>query len=380
MKMELNAEQKKDQAAFRAVVSKEIVPHADEYDRQERVPFDLIKRLGREGYLGATLPTEYGGRAMDMITYGLLNEELGRGCSSVRALVMLQNMIGQTILRWGNRDQKGFWLNKLASGEALASFALTEPDVGSDASNVQTAARPAGDNYIINGRKKWITLGQIADLFLVLAQWEGQPCAFLVEKDTPGLSINPLFGMLGARASLLAELHFDDCPVPAENLVGAMGFGLAPVAFLALNIGRYSVAWGCVGIAQACLEACIDHTSKRKQFGVYLKEHQLIKHMIADMVVKVKAGRLLCIRAGSSMEAGDPSSVTETMVAKYFASQMASEIANDAVQIHGALGCSREHGVERYLRDAKVMEIIEGTTQILQMKIAEYAYQEHGDK
>lgn len=378
--MELNAEQKKDQAAFRAVVSKEIVPHADEYDRQERVPFDLIKRLGREGYLGATLPTEYGGRAMDMITYGLLNEELGRGCSSVRALVMLQNMIGQTILRWGNRDQKGFWLNKLASGEALASFALTEPDVGSDASNVQTAARPAGDNYIINGRKKWITLGQIADLFLVLAQWEGQPCAFLVEKDTPGLSINPLFGMLGARASLLAELHFDDCPVPAENLVGAMGFGLAPVAFLALNIGRYSVAWGCVGIAQACLEACIDHTSKRKQFGVYLKEHQLIKHMIADMVVKVKAGRLLCIRAGSSMEAGDPSSVTETMVAKYFASQMASEIANDAVQIHGALGCSREHGVERYLRDAKVMEIIEGTTQILQMKIAEYAYQEHGDK
>ena len=380
MKMEPNAEQKKDQAAFRAVVSKEIVPHADEYDRQERVPFDLIKRLGREGYLGATLPTEYGGRAMDMITYGLLNEELGRGCSSVRALVMLQNMIGQTILRWGNRDQKGFWLNKLASGEALASFALTERDVGSDASNVQTAARPAGDNYIINGRKKWITLGQIADLFLVLAQWEGQPCAFLVEKDTPGLSINPLFGMLGARASLLAELHFDDCPVPAENLVGAMGFGLAPVAFLALNIGRYSVAWGCVGIAQACLEACIDHTSKRKQFGVYLKEHQLIKQMIADMVVKVTAGRLLCIRAGHSVEAGDPISVMETMVAKYFASQMAREIANDAVQIHGALGCSREHGVERYLRDAKVMEIIEGTTQILQMKIAECAYREHGDR
>ncbi|MDY6950344.1 MAG: acyl-CoA dehydrogenase family protein [Thermodesulfobacteriota bacterium] len=378
MRIELSAQQKKDQAAFRAFVKEEILPHAGSHDQEERIPSDLIRRLGREGYLGATLPAEYGGRGMDMITFGLLNEELGRGCSSVRALVMLQNMIGLTLLRWGSKDQKGLWLDRLASGAVIASFALTEPDVGSDAASIQTTARSVGGGYILRGQKKWISLGQIADLFLVIGTCGGKPCAFLIEKDRPGLSMAPVFGMLGLRASMLAEVRFDDCPVPEENLVGGMGFGLAPVAFFALNLGRYSVAWGCVGIAQACLAACIDHTSKRKQFGVHLKEHQLIKQMIADMTVKVQAGRLLCLRAGCAIESGDPNSVMETMAAKYFASKTARETATDAVQIHGALGCSREHAVERYLRDAKVMEIIEGTSQIHQMKIAEYAYQAYG--
>jgi len=314
---------------------------------------------------------------MDMISFGLLNEELGRGCSSVRSLVMLQNMIAQTILRWGSERQKELWLAKLAAGEAIAAFALTEPEVGSDAKNVQTTATRSGDSFILNGDKKWISLGQIADLFLLLGQFDGQLSAFLLEKGTPGLSITPISGMLGMRASKLAELRLRDCRISEENLVGAVGFGLVPVAVSALNLGRYSVAWGCVGIAQACLEACVQYTSERKQFGAYLREHQLIQRMIADMLVQTEAARLVCYQAGFLTDLGHPDYIMEVLVAKYLASTMAQRIANDAVQIHGALGCSSGHPVQRHLRDAKVMEIIEGTTQIHQLKIAEYGYQKY---
>jgi len=379
MKIELNAQQKKDQATFRVFVSEEIVPHAERYDQEEHIPSELIAKLAQRGYLGATLPEEYGGRGMDMITYGLLNEELGRGCSSVRSLVTVQNMVAQTILKWGSRHQKELWLDKIASGDVIAAFALTEPEVGSDAKNIETTATPAGDSYIINGHKKWITFGQIADLFLVFGQCDGKSCAFLIEKDAPGLSMEPIFGMLGVRASMLAELHLSDCQIPRENLVGGVGFGFVPVALFALDLGRYGIAWGCVGIAQACLEACIHYTSQRKQFGVYLKEHQLIQQMITDMIVNVKAARLLCYQAGYLQELGDPNSIMEIMIAKYFASTMAIQAANDAVQIHGAIGCSSAHAVQRCLRDAKVMEIIEGTTQIHQIKIAEFGYQAYAN-
>jgi glutaryl-CoA dehydrogenase (non-decarboxylating) len=375
MKIGLTAKQKEDQAAFRAFVDEQIVPHADRYDHEECIPSELIAKLAQRRYLGATLPEEYGGCGMDMITYGLLNEELGRGCSSVRSLVTVQNMIAQTILKWGSKHQKELWLNKMSSGDAIAAFALTEPDVGSDARNIETTVTFAGDSYVLNGHKKWITFGQIADLFLIFGQCDGRPCAFLIEKGTPGLSMEPIFGMLGVRASMLAELHLNDCQIPRENLVGGVGFGFVPVALFALDIGRYSVAWGCVGIAQACLEGCVQYAGERKQFGVYLKEHQLIRQMITDMIVNVKAAKLLCYQAGYLKELGDPNSVMETLVAKYFASTMATRAANDAVQIHGALGCSSAHAVQRYLRDAKIMEIIEGTTQIHQIKIAEYGCQ-----
>lgn len=176
---------------------------------------------------------------------------------------------------------------------------------------------------------------------------------------------------------MLAELHLDNCQIPQENIVGRLGFGFSYVASSALDYGRYSVAWGCVGIAQACLEACIRYTSERKQFGVYLKEHQLIRQMIAEMIANVKAARLLCYQAGYLKDIGEPRAIFETSIAKYFASTMVTKVANDAVQIHGANGCSSEYPVERYLRDAKIMEIIEGSTQIQQITIAEYGYQEY---
>ena len=377
MNFELSPQQTRDQQAFRAFVTDQILPHADRSDREERIPPELIGRLAREGYLGALIPSEEGGKGLDLITYGLLTEELGRGCSSVRSLLTVHDMVAQAIVRWGNRDQRKRWLPRLAAGEIIAAFALSESHVGSDARSIETTATPSGDTYVLNGQKKWITFGQIADLYLVFAQQQGQPCAFLVEKDTPGLSLKPIFGMLGTRASMLAELRCDNCRVPKENLLGRVGFGVSHVALYALDLGRYSVAWGCIGIGQACLDACLKYTSERKQFGVYLKDHQLIQRLITEMVTHVRAARLLCYQAGYAKQSGDPRVFMETAIAKYYASRMAAKVSSDAVQVHGANGCSADYSLQRYLRDAKIMEIIEGSTEIQQVAIAGYAYQEY---
>ncbi len=373
MNVGLSTQQERSQQAFRAFVDQEVTPYADLWDRQQQIPRDLVSRLASEGYLGALLPEKYDGLDMDMITYGLLCEQLARGSCSVQSMVTVQNMVGQAILRWGSQSQQELWLGRIAQGEAIAAFALTEPDVGSDAKAVQMTAVRTGDSYVLRGHKKWISFGQLADLFLVLTRCEGKHCAFLIEKEASGLRVEPVSGMLGFRASMLAELFLHECEVPESNLVGGAGFGFFPVILTALNVGRYSVAWGCVGLAQACLDACIDYTSKRRQFDAYLKEHQLLQQMIAEMVVNVKAAGLLCCQAGRSMQRAHPESVMDILVAKYFASAAAKRAADDAVQIHGALGCSGESPVQRYFRDARVMEIIEGTTQMHQIQIAKYA-------
>lgn len=377
MKIELTPQQKEDRAAFRAFVDEAIALYANQWDREERTPPELIQKLAHKGYLGALLPKDSGGSGMDAITYGLLSEEIGRGCSSLRSLLTVHSMVAHALLKWGSPLQKADWIPQLASGEAIAAFALSEPNVGSDAKSVETTATLSGNSYLLNGQKKWITYGQIADIFLVFAQCDGKPSAFLVEKNSPGLSIEPISGMLGVRASMLAQLHFNNCQIPQENLVCRQGFGFSHVAASALDCGRYSVAWGCVGIAQACLEACIQYTSQRQQFGVYLREHQLIRQLITDAIANIKAARLLCYQAGYLKDIGNPKSIMETSIAKYFASTTATKVASDAVQIHGGNGCSSDYPVQRYFRDAKIMEIIEGSTQIQQLTIAEYGYQEH---
>ncbi|MBD2345776.1 acyl-CoA dehydrogenase family protein [Anabaena subtropica] len=377
MKLELSAQQKKAQTEFQAFVNQEICPDAGKWDRKELTPPELIHKIAQRGFLGAILPQEYGGQGMDMITYGILNEEIGRGCSSVRSLLTVHNMVAHALCKWGHKSQKQYWLPKLASGEIIAAFALSEPNVGSDAKSVETTATPTGDAYILNGQKKWITYGQIADIFLVFAKCDGKPTAFLVEKNSPGFSVKPTSGILGVRASMPAELQLNNCQIPQENLVGKLGFGFSYIAASALDYGRYSVASGCVGIAQACLEACLKYTNERKQFGVYLKEHQLIRQKITQMISNTKAARLLCYQAGYLKDINDPNSIIETSIAKYFASTVATKIANDAVQIHGGNGCSSEYPVERYLRDSKIMEIIEGSTQIQEVTIAESGYQDY---
>lgn len=374
MKIELTTQQQHDQETFRAFVQEEIIPRADQYDREQRTPPEIIEKVAQQGYLGALIPREYGGGGMDMITCGLLNEEIGRGCSSIRSLLTVHSMVAYAINRWGNARQKTAWLPRLATGEIIAAFGLSEPNAGSDAASVETEARPDGDAYIINGQKRWTTYGQIADLFLIFAQCDGKVSAFLVERDTPGLSVEPICGMIGTRASMLAALHLRNCRVCKENLLGGRGFGLAAVATSALDIGRYTVAWGAVGIAQACLEASLQYSRERKQFGAYLRDHQLIRQMITRMMVNVKAARLLCLQAGYLKDSGNPRTIMETWIAKYFASTTAMQAASDAVQIHGAYGCSEAYPVQRYWRDAKVMEIIEGSTQIQEITIAGYGY------
>ncbi len=375
MNIELTPQQKESQASFKSFVDKEILPYADQYDREERTPPELIRKIAEQGYLGATIPKENSGSGMDMITYGLLCEEIGRGSASLLSLLTVQCMISQVILKWGSSAHKEYWLPKLAKGEIIGAFALTEPQIGSDAKSVKTIAVLSNDSYLLNGEKKWISFGQVAELFLIFAQCEGKPSAFLVEKNSPGFSVKPINGLLGFRSAMLAELQMKACQIPEKNLIGRVGFGFSHVANSALDYGRYTIAWGCVGLGRACLEACISYTSERKQFSVYLKEHQLIQEMIADMITNVKAARLLCLNAGYLKDSGDPGLIMETSVAKYFASKMAAKAANNAVQIHGANGCSSDYPVQRYMRDAKIMEIIEGSSQIQQMIIARYAYQ-----
>jgi glutaryl-CoA dehydrogenase (non-decarboxylating) len=377
VEIELTQQQKADQAAFKRFAIDEIAPYAGEADQEEQLPPEVLRKIAQSGYLGSILPREWGGRGVDLITYGLLHEEIGRRCSSTRSLITVHDMVAMAILKWGSERQRNLLLPRLASGESIGAFAVSEPNVGSDAKSIETTAERSNGSYILNGTKKWITSGQIADLFLVLAKYEAKPTAFLVERDRPGFSARPISGLLGLRASMAAEVSFRQCEIPQENLIGRVGFGLISVILSALGLGRYSVAWGSVGIAQACLDACLSYTSERRQFGSLLSEHQLIQEMIAEMATNLKAARLLCYQAGYLKQVGDPREVMETFVAKYFASRAAMRAAVDAVQIHGANGCSSEYPVQRYLRDAKVMEVIEGSNQIQQILISKYAFQEH---
>ncbi|MCP4663934.1 MAG: acyl-CoA dehydrogenase, partial [bacterium] len=260
MRPELSAAQKEARETFRSFARERIAPHAGEWDRDQRMPTETVDELRTRGYLGAPFPKEVGGGGMDLITYGLLTEELGRACSSTRTLLTVHDMACAGIQRWGNNYLKSEFLPLLTRGEKLGAFALTEPNVGSDARNIETEARPDGDHYVLDGCKKWISFGEMADLFLVFAHCEGKHAAFLVPADAPGFSRRPILGVMGTRATMLSELNLEGCRVPANHLIGRIGFGFSHVASAALEQGRYSVAWGSVGIAQGCLDACLDYT------------------------------------------------------------------------------------------------------------------------
>ena len=375
MKLELTPEQRAARQEFRAFVEAEIVPHAGRWDREESIDLGLVDKLRERGYLGSLIPRE-DRPARDMITYGLLTEEIGKGCSSVRSLLTVHDMVAWAIQRWGSQELKGRFLPAMSRGERLGALALSEPGAGSDAKSVATVAVADGDSYVLDGRKKWTTFGRIAHIYLVLAQVDGKPTTFLVERETPGFRVEPLHGITGTRASLLAELYLEGCRIPKENLVGRIGFGLSHVLAAGLEQGRYSVAWGSVGIAQACLEASQRYAAERHQGGGPIAGHQLISAKLADMIVQTRAARLLCLRAGYLREQGDPGSPAETFAAKYYASVVAGKSAVDAVQIHGANGCHEDYPVDRYLRDSRVMEIIEGSTQIQQITIPRFDFQE----
>ena len=360
------------EGAYRAFAAEHVAPRAAAIDRDERIPREVVDALKGAGYFASGF-----GPAEDPVgaalRHGLLHEALGAASASVQGLLNVHHMAGSAIARWGTREQKACWMPRLTSGDALAAIAITEPDVGSDASAVETTAAADGADYVITGTKRWITCGQIADVFVVLC---GGPTAFIVPRETPGLTTEPIRGTLGCRGYMLAELRFDGCRVSADHLLGRPGFGLTHVAATGLEAGRYNLAWGCVGLARACLEASLAHARRRRQFGRPIAEFQLVQRLIARMTTDLEAARLLCFRAGTLRGWRDPAAIKLATMAKYFASTMVNRVAHDAVQIHGAQGVGPDAPVERYLRDARIMEIIEGSTQILEIAIARYAGQE----
>ena len=353
-----------------------IDPFVEQWEKQELLPKEFLLSLAKSGYLGANIPKIFAGTGFDPITYGVLLETFGKSSMSLISLLTVHSMVSEAIKKWGTTQQQETLLPQLASGKILAAFALSEPNIGSDPGNIETIAIPSDNSgYLLRGQKKWISCGQIADLFLIFAKLDGKYTAFLLNRDNPNLTITPIQGMYGFRTAMLAELNIDDCYVASTDILGKIGFGFSHIANTALDHGRYCIAWGCVGLGQACLNAALSYTTKRKQFGVYLREHQLIQQMIANMTTDVSAARLLCMRAGHFRLQQEADLIMETSIAKYFASQMAVRAANDALQIHGANGCSDQYPIQRYLRDAKITEIIEGSSQLQQIIISQYAYQ-----
>lgn len=373
----LTSEHEAARAAFRAFAESELGPVAQQIHTSQTTPRPVVDAIVKAGLLGLSLPAAAGGGGKDMVTLGLLAGELGRVCSSVRSLLTVHGMVGHTILRWGNAAQKELMLPKLASGQLIGALALSEPEAGSDAQSVTTSIVEDESGYVLDGRKAWVTYGQLADVFLVFGRTEHGPTAVLVERTRPGVQVDPILDLSGIRGSMTASVRFSDCRIPRENLVGRPGMGVSHVASSALDLGRYTVAWGSVGIIEACLEACVAYTSRRKQFGSLLKDHQLVRRMITNMASDLAAARLLCVEAGVLRDARAPTAIAAATTAKYFASTAAVRAAIDAVQLHGANGCSGDYPLQRYLGDAKVMEIIEGSTEIQQITIAEYAYQEY---
>ncbi|MEU7730621.1 acyl-CoA dehydrogenase family protein [Streptomyces sp. NPDC040724] len=348
------------------------------WDARGELPAEVVRAVAGAGLLAADLPARYGGLGATPAELGELCARLGAVCSSLRGLVTVQGMVSAALLRWGTAAQRERWLPALAGGELLAAFAATETEAGSDLTAVTTSVEVHGDHVTVTGEKRWLTFGEIADVYLVLGRTGGRPAAVLVEADRPGVTRRPVRGQLGMRAGQLAHVRFDHVRVERENLVAPAGFGLSHVAAHALDHGRFTVAWGCVGMAEACLHEAAEHAAGRSQGGVALAEHQLVRSLLARAAVDARAARELCLRAARLREAGDADAITETVVAKYAAARTASAVAADAVQVLGASGCAPDSTVGRFYRDSKIMEIIEGSTQVSELHIADHLLRPYG--
>jgi glutaryl-CoA dehydrogenase (non-decarboxylating) len=365
------------QQSARAFAEAEILPHIREWDARGEVHREVYARMGELGFLGAPIPERYGGAGMDYISFAILCEELERADTAFRVAQSVHvGLNSLALLQWGSEEQRQRYLVPQARGEKLATFGLTEPGVGTDAGALQTTARRRGDRYVLNGQKIWISLADIADHFLVFATLDRSKghraiTAFIVERGFQGVSTATLHGKLGIRAGNTGVINLDDCEVPLENRVGEEGEGFL-VAMSAIDQGRYTVAAGAVGLAQACLDASVAYARQRQTFGEEIGHHQLVKQMLANMARGTETGRLLVWRAGWLKNHGRRNT-RETSLAKWHATEHAVQAALDAIQVHGANGYSNEFPVERYLRNAKAAVIYEGTSQLHTLIQADYA-------
>ncbi|MFD6658391.1 acyl-CoA dehydrogenase family protein [Streptomyces parvus] len=373
MDLALSEEQEAVRKLAEDFVAREVTPHVVAWDRAENVDRSIVGKLGELGFLGLTVPEEYGGSGGDHLSYCLVTEELGRGDSSVRGIVSVSlGLVAKTIASWGSEEQKRQWLPRLTSGEAIGCFGLTEPGTGSDAGNLVTRAVRDGGDYVVNGTKMFITNGTWADVVLLFARTNDSPghrgvSAFLVPTDTPGLTRRTVHGKLGLRGQATAELVLEDVRIPASCLLGPEGKGFS-LAMSALAKGRMSVAAGCVGIAQAAQDAAVRYAGEREQFGKVIARHQLVQELLSDIAVDVDAARLLTWRVADLIDRGQDFA-TAASKAKLYASEAAVRCANNALQVFGGYGYIDEYPVGKLLRDARVMTLYEGTSQIQKLII-----------
>jgi alkylation response protein AidB-like acyl-CoA dehydrogenase len=377
MDFDLTPEQEQVRKLAHDFAQREIVPGARERDRSGTFPSEVLAKMAPLGLLGGPVPEEYGGIGLDYISHALVVEEIGRADSSVRTTLSVQiSLVELTILRFGTEEQKRRYLPAMCGGEVIGCFGLTEPEAGSDATKIRTSAKRDGSDWVLRGRKIWISNGSVSNLALVFAQTDPSLghkgiAAFLIDRREHPYGSQAIHGKLGLRSSDSSELILDDVRVPADALLGEVGQGFK-IAMTALDAGRYSVAAGAVGIAQACIDASVTYATQRHTFGKPIAGHQLVQELIADMIVETEAARLLVWRAGDLKNKGRPNT-RETSLAKLFASEAAQRAADNAIQVHGGYGFSDEFPVERYWRDARVNRLYEGTTQIQKLIIARFA-------
>ena len=374
MEFALNKEQEMIRKTAREFAEKEIGPIAAHIDETTEFPKDTVKKLGELGFMGMTIPKEYGGAGMDDVSYAIAVEEISRVCASHGVTMSVNNsLVCWPLLKFGTEEQKQKYLIPLANGEKLGCFGLTEPNAGTDAGSQTTVAKKEGNKYIINGSKVFITnasQSQVAIIFAMTDKSKGTRgiSTFIVDADTPGFSIGTIEDKMGIRGSVQAELVFENMEVPEENLLGKEGRGFG-IAMATLDGGRIGIACQALGIAQAAYEESVKYAKEREQFGKPIAKFQAIQWFIADMATEIDAARLLVYKAAFDKWQGKPYTVSAAM-AKFFASDIAMNVTRNAIQIHGGYGYTEEYPVERFYRDAKITEIYEGTTEVQKMVIA----------
>jgi len=376
MNFTLSPEEALIQATAREFADRELAPLASRIDREGQVPRDILEKMAALGFLGMLTPDTYGGVGLTNLALALVQLEINRACASTGVTMSVHNSLCQSpLLRFGNDEQKQKYLPRLARGEWIGAYSLTEPVSGTDAAALITTAVRDGDAYVINGTKNFVTNGGFADLFVLFARTDQAPTAkqtgisaFLVERSWKGLSVGKAEKKMGIRGSSTTSLFFDGCRVPRSSLMGKEGDGLK-IALSTLDGGRIGIASQACGIAMACLEASIKYAKERRQFDRPIGEFQAIQWKISEMATDIDAAKLLIYRAARMRDAGEPHT-KEASMAKLFASTMANKHANQAVQIHGGVGYIKDFPVERYFRDAKITEIYEGTSEVQRIVVA----------
>jgi len=374
MNFQLSKEHEMARQLFRNFAVDEVEPLAQEIDEEERFPVETVEKMHRYGFMGIPFPKEYGGQGCDYLTYVMAVEELSKFCGTTGVILSAHtSLCGSPLMEYGTEEQKKKYLTKVASGEWLGAFGLTEPGAGTDAAGQQTKAVLDGDNYILNGNKIFITNASYADVYIIMAMTDKSAgtrgiSAFIVESTFPGFSIGKKESKMGIRGSATCELVFEDCVVPKENLLGKIGQGFK-IAMKTLDGGRIGIAAQALGIAQGAIDETVKYVKERKQFGKSISKFQNTQFQLADMQTKVDAARLLVYRAACSKDAGKEYGV-EAAMAKLLAAEAAMDVTTKAVQLHGGYGYTRDYPVERMMRDAKITEIYEGTSEVQKMVIS----------